>query len=426
MVHGKVSKRDRQVHRSMVACNRCRNRKTRCAGSPPLPCAACLDVGQPCIYSEAEKRISITESYFRQLQSQVRTPSTLNGSNTSSSKTPDISNTPEELQVGSPSRPTPSSVPSTATRGSEREVMPLERDDWWYKGTDNLFLNRSGEHHFVGASSTTHLAKRLNPTSSSLAWDVRPLYDDPSSLRRPVAGALPQLPPFDFAKRLFWVQYTYIGTIFSLIHPKEFEERLDFVYHQPPDFSHRETCLIYCQALLVIAFGLMYSVNQWSGDDGPPGFKYFKHALRFLPDIYEEGSIFFVEVLCYVAYYMQNLNRRDAAFLYIGLALRMAISLGLHQEVSDQDITPTDRNRRRRAWWSVYSLDRILSVKSGNPITIHDEDIGITWPAALDGSTSDPWPGIVLTHYTQLSRILGRIGEGRNWNDCIRFSWFSD
>jgi hypothetical protein len=28
---------------------------------------------------------------------------------------------------------------------------------------------------------------------------------------------------------------------------------------------------------------------------------------------------------------------------------------------------------------------RVLSVKSGNPITIQDEDIGITWPAALVG-----------------------------------------
>ncbi|KAJ5083077.1 hypothetical protein N7532_012120 [Penicillium argentinense] len=417
MVHGKGARRvDRNAQRSMVACNRCRSRKTRCAGNPPLPCAACVDVGQMCVYSEAEKRVSITESYFRQLQSQARTPrppsAATNASPSSDSPiVPNFSNAPRDPEIGNESnRPTPSSVPSTVGRYPESEV-PLERDDWWYKGTDNLFLNRLGEHHFVGASSTTHLAKRLNPDSSNLAWDVRPLYDDPSSLRRPVAGALPQLPPFEFAKRLFWVQYAYIGTIFSLIHPREFEERLDFVYHQPPDFSHRETCLVYCQALLVIAFGLMYSVNQWSGDDGPPGFKYFKHALRFLPDIHEEGSIFFVEVLCYVAYYMQNLNRRDAAFLYIGLALRMAISLGLHQEVSDPGISATDRNRRRRAWWSVYSLDRILSVKSGNPITIHDEDIGITWPAALDGSTSDPWPGTVLTHYTQLSRILGRIGE---------------
>lgn len=146
---------------------------------------------------------------------------------------------------------------------------------------------------------------------------MRPLYDDPSSLRRSVTRALPQLPPYEFAKRLFWVQYSYIGTIFSLIQPHDFEERLEIVYNQPPDFSNRESCLVYCQVLLVIAFGLMYSVNQWSGDDGPPGFKYFKHALRFLPDIHEEGSIFFVDVLCYVAYYMQNLNRRDAAFLYV-------------------------------------------------------------------------------------------------------------
>lgn len=58
----------------------------------------------------------------------------------------------------------------------------------------------------------------------------------------------------------------------------------------------------------------------------------------------------------------------------------MAISLGLHQEVSDPEISNLDRDRRRRAWWSVYSLDRLLSVKSGNPITIQDEDIGTAWP----------------------------------------------
>ena len=44
--------------------------------------------------------------------------------------------------------------------------------------------------------------------------------------------------------------------------------------------------------------------------------------------------------------------------IQIGLALRMAISLGLHQEVLDPDVSEEDRNRRRRAWWSVYSLDR--------------------------------------------------------------------
>jgi hypothetical protein len=61
----------------------------------------------------------------------------------------------------------------------------------------------------------------------------------------------------------------------------------------------------------------------------------------------------------------------------------MSISLGLHQEMPHEDISEADRNRRRRAWWSVYSLDRLLSVKSGNPITIQDEDIDITWPTLV-------------------------------------------
>jgi proline utilization trans-activator len=42
-------------------------------------------------------------------------------------------------------------------------------------------------------------------------------------------------------------------------------------------------------------------------------------SLKFLPDIHEEGSVLFVEVLSLVGYFMQILNRRDAAFLYVGL-----------------------------------------------------------------------------------------------------------
>jgi hypothetical protein len=117
----------------MVACNRCRNRKTKCAGHPPEPCAACVDVGEPCVYSEAEKRVSITErwlvsdyshtefrliscSYYRHLQAQARISRDLD-------------------RQSAPSMP--QSVPESD--------QPLERDDWWYKGTD-LFLEKSGEH----------------------------------------------------------------------------------------------------------------------------------------------------------------------------------------------------------------------------------------------------------------------------------------
>lgn len=125
------------------------------------------------------------------------------------------------------------------------------------------------------------------------------------------------LPPFDFAKRLYAVQYSYIGTIFSFTEPESFEENLREVYAKVPDFDDRNDRLAYCQILLVLAFGQMYSVNQWTSHDGPPGFEYFQQALQLLPDTYEQGSVIFVEVLSLIGYFFQNLNLRDVAFLYV-------------------------------------------------------------------------------------------------------------
>ncbi len=147
-----------------------------------------------------------------------------------------------------------------------------------------------------------------HPTYNDAAWPTR----------RPSSSLLPQLPPYEHAKQLYAAQHAYIGTIFSFLNPTTFGEHLRNVYSGPLDLSDRETCLIYCQVLLMFAYGQMYSINQWTGNDGPPGFSYFMQALKLLPDIHEEGSVLFVEVLSLVGYFMQDLNRRDATFSYVG------------------------------------------------------------------------------------------------------------
>jgi proline utilization trans-activator len=217
--------------------------------------------------------------------------------------------------------------------------------------------------------------------------------------------------PYQYLKYLFEAQHSYIGTIFSLVEPESFDLQLQQVLNGPregPNPSDRDACLVYSKVLVVLAFGEMYSLNQMVGD-GPPGFEYFIHALQYLPDVHEGSSILFVETIALIGYFFQILNEKNAAFLYIGDALRMAISLGLHQEVTSSDLDDITEERRRRVWWSVYSLDRILSVKSGHPITIQDEDIVVALPSRLP---HEPHycSAIVLRHYTQLSIILGRIG----------------
>ena len=275
---------------------------------------------------------------------------------------------------------------------------------------------------FKGPGSSDNFFRHVRQVSGVSgdddSLDLSLNFYDPGALpsRRLAAMDHVRLPPLDIARRLFAAQYTYIGTIFAFTDPAAFDQELLAAYRGPPDLADKDGCLAYAKVLVTLAFGQLYSVNQWIDFKGPPGFEYFTRALQLLPDAHEEGSILCVETLALVGYFMQNMNRRDVAFLYIGMALRMAISLGLHQEVkpsSEQHMVlpaldEAVREHRRRVWWSIYSLDRILSAKSGNPITIQDDDIGVSLPSKLPGE-ADYCPAVVLRHYTQLSRILGDI-----------------
>jgi len=146
-----------------------------------------------------------------------------------------------------------------------------------------------------------------SPGCSDTAWPTR----------RPLVSSLPQLPPYEHAQQLFAAQHVYIGTIFFFFNPTVFTDHMYDIYSKPLDLSDRETALNYCQVLLMLAYGQMYSINQWTGKDGPPGFSYFMQALELVPDVHEEGSVLLVEVLSLVGYFMLNLNRRDAAFSYV-------------------------------------------------------------------------------------------------------------
>ncbi|KAK0706192.1 fungal-specific transcription factor [Lasiosphaeria miniovina] len=369
-----------------IACLRCRNRRSYCSKEKPK-CSRCRDGAFECIYEEARK-IAVSESYLRALEAKVKA---YEGS-MADDNDEELEAEDDHVLLG-PFTQLSIDKPSTSFKGP---------------GSSDYFLRNVRELSGVPGDD------------SSL--DLNPNFYDPGALpsRRLSVRNHVRLPPFDIARRLFAAQYTYIGTIFAFNDPAAFDLELLAAYRGQPDPADKDACLAYAKVLATLAFGQLYSVNQWIDFKGPPGFEYFTHALQLLPDAHEEGSILCVETLALVGYFMQNMNRRDAAFLYIGMALRMAISLGLHQEVSSSSTSsPSDgaggtaldaaaREHRRRVWWSIYSLDRILSVKSGNPTTIQDDDIGVQLPSQLP---SEPTycPAVVLRHYTQLSRILGDI-----------------
>ena len=58
-----------------------------------------------------------------------------------------------------------------------------------------------------------------------------------------------------------------------------------------------------------------------------------------------------------------------------GLAIRHAMALGLHVRSQAKDLTDVNKEIRYRIWWSLYSLEQLLSALTGRPSCVRDRDI---------------------------------------------------
>jgi hypothetical protein len=98
-----------------------------------------------------------------------------------------------------------------------------------------------------------------------------------------------------------------------------------------------------------------------------------------------------------MGFYLIELNRRDAAYVYVSLAIHIAIIHGAFRACNDES--------SKRTFWTLYVLDRWLSVLMGRPPTLLDEAIRL--PLPCDDLSMPPCDG--LRAHVELSRISGYI-----------------
>lgn len=115
-----------------------------------------------------------------------------------------------------------------------------------------------------------------------------------------------------------------------------------------------------------------------------PGMTFFARAKLLLVNPVEEASLPSLRIITLMSYYLLSANRRDAAYMYIGLAVRMAVSHGLHRTWRKGEwvsggigryngpgpqfpsaSSPEDQLRKlvqyeekKREFWNIYILDR--------------------------------------------------------------------
>ncbi|KAL6230481.1 hypothetical protein BDW75DRAFT_65360 [Aspergillus navahoensis] len=67
-----------------------------------------------------------------------------------------------------------------------------------------------------------------------------------------------------------------------------------------------------------------------------------------------------IEVMGLIAFYLQCADRKEDAYIYAGMGLRIAILMGLHRD-GGTSLTRSERVHCDRLWWTIYMQERRLA-----------------------------------------------------------------
>ncbi|KAL4928647.1 Zn(II)2Cys6 transcription factor [Aspergillus undulatus] len=155
---------------------------------------------------------------------------------------------------------------------------------------------------------------------------------------------------------------------------------------------------------IMIAIGAQSSMNGLAATRVERFF--FKRAQQCaFAGMLENPSLDMIRLFILMSFYMLGACRRNAAFMYLGVAARAAAALGLHLTAFTL-LEADEQQKRTRVWMSLCTLDLLVSSILGRPpatANLHSEpaDIGST---PLTSAMDD---GLVASY--QMTRILDEI-----------------
>jgi transcriptional regulatory protein GAL4 len=92
-------------------------------------------------------------------------------------------------------------------------------------------------------------------------------------------------------------------------------------------------------------------------------------------DSLETGNITLVQVLTLMSNYLQKRNKPNSGYNYLGLALHMAMGLGLHKAFSNWNIPALNIEIRRRVWWCLFVFYTGAAITFGRPVVWPNDEV---------------------------------------------------
>lgn len=136
-------------------------------------------------------------------------------------------------------------------------------------------------------------------------------------------------------------------------------------------------------------------------------------------DITECRDIVSLQTIVFMILFLQATSNLSTCYSYIGVALRCAVRMGMHRNVSG-NFDLIEREVRRRVFWVLRKMDTYVAALLGFPRMLSDDDVDQEYPIEVDDEyiTKDaiiPMPQGKIALYaatnahTRLMTILGKV-----------------
>lgn len=144
------------------------------------------------------------------------------------------------------------------------------------------------------------------------------------------------------------------------------------------------------------------ALGSWcvSGDSTNYDLFYYKLAKHHLSQVFESGNIDYVISLILLSNYAQKRNKPNTGWNYLGLAVSMAVSLGLYKQIEINESKKKniddlksfiyDQEIKCRIWWCLYIFDAGAAITFGRPSHIpNPENIDVKLPTNISDEKLD-------------------------------------
>lgn len=145
-------------------------------------------------------------------------------------------------------------------------------------------------------------------------------------------------------------------------------DKIDLAYNNAAALTRRDVGTV-CVIFIVLAIGTQYAyLNSPSGfsdqdtrgpfSEDAVGVMFYQQAVKLVPDVITVSSLESVQACLLIGIYTLPLDASGLSYIYLNLAVKLAIQNGMHRKYPGQGLDPIIGETRSRVWWTVYTTER--------------------------------------------------------------------